>query len=67
MVHSKCFINAHISIFYLIYHNDLPESVLRYIINIYAEDKIINGHTFKSLNHLDMVSNLFTDPTLIVY
>ena len=46
---------------FLLFINDLPDSVIRSFINIFADDTTIYGLTSKNLNHSDLASNLSSD------
>ena len=51
---------------FLLFINDLPDSVIRSFINIFADDTTIYGLTSKNLNHSDLASNLSSDLSVTV-
>ena len=51
---------------FLIFINDLPDSVIRSFINIFADDTTIYGTTSKNVNHSDLAPNLSSDLSVTV-
>ena len=52
---------------FLLFINDLPDSLIRSFINIFADDSTIYGLTSKKVNHFDLASNLYSDLTATVH
>ena len=52
---------------FLLFINDLPDSLIRSFIDIFADDSTIYGLTSKKVNHADLASNLSSDLSVTVH